>query len=326
MQNRRIFFVGLNTGYATAGEPDDRLIEFYRRRSSALLYCAIVGNVVIPGGYGSNETCSIITKSPTWAALASAMAQRGTLPGIQLATAWKNYKGPRAFKSKDSRAVIANARKIVSNISDKELDQLFSSLELGSSLALDAGFQHLQLHAAHGYLVSLLIDQRLFDRAEDVLSRIARWAEQCAAARAEVSIRVSILSGDSTLDGQEPQRHLSRVASLPVNYIDVSSGFYDIDKQLIYPSRPDILVARRDSTLSLANEHRQASFIYSGRAFLYPVNSLPPNVHIGLCRDLIANPDYLSTLSKGCENAGKCHYHSRGAPHVTCARWNEVLP
>ena len=45
------------------------LIEFYRRRSSAALHCAIVGNVVIPGGHGSNGNAPTISRAPEWAEL-----------------------------------------------------------------------------------------------------------------------------------------------------------------------------------------------------------------------------------------------------------------
>jgi hypothetical protein len=66
--------------------------------------------------------------------------------------------------------------------------------------------------------------------------------------------------------------------------------------------------------------HRGKDFILSGRALLQVDHDLPPNLHIGLCRDLIANPDYLVDQSRGCMNSGKCHYFSRGTDHVTCNR------
>jgi hypothetical protein len=51
------------------------------------------------------------------------------------------------------------------------------------------------------------------------------------------------------------------------------------------------------------------------------VGEFLPNVHPGLCRDLIANPRFLDDRSDGCKNSGKCHYHTRGAGSVTCPRW-----
>ena len=323
VQIKRKFFVGLNTGYASNGVPNDKLVDFYGKRSSASLYCAIVGNVVLPNGHPSNNCTPTITASPVWASLAQAIHRGGTIPGIQLATAWRKYEGQKKFKSKNSKEVILRFREFTSNILNRDVEQLFDSLNEGTALALDAGFRHIQLHAAHGYLFSLLIDRRLFSGADDVLGRISRWAHTWSSASVEVSVRFSLRTGDPEFDSKGSESFQDRVASLPVDYVDVSSGFYDIDKRLIYPARPDILAVRRVETVALANRHRRVSFIYSGRALQRPQLNLPPNVHIGLCRDLIANAHYLSELSHGCRNAGKCHYYSRGASHVTCARWTE---
>ena len=324
-QTRRKFFVGLNTGYACDGEPDQRLVDFYSRRSSPSLYCAIIGNVVLPGGHPSNARTPTITASPIWSSIARAIRHRSTVPGIQLATAWNNYTGQRSFRSKYSREAISSAKKLVSNISMFDIKQLFVSLDEGTALALDAGFHHVQLHAAHGYLFSLLIDRRLFPGADEVLARIAQWAQVWSSGGVELSIRFSLRTGDREFDSEGSETFQDSVVSLPLHYIDVSSGFYNIDKQLIYPARPDTLWDRRTETLALASKHQNTSFIYSGRALLQSEDVLPPNVHIGLCRDLIANPYYLTHRSQGCQNSGKCHYYSRNTPHVTCPRWNQLL-
>ena len=320
---RRTFFVGLNTGYASGGEPDARFIDFYGKRSSEFLYCAIVGNVVLPNGHPSNDSTPTITSSPVWSSIAQAISHRGTIPGIQLATTWENYAGQKGFRSKNNTETMLRYREIASSMSDLDIKQLFESLDEGTALALDAGFRHIQLHAAHGYLFSLLIDGRLFAGADDVLDGIREWAQTWRSERVEVSLRFSLRTGDPEFDSKGMESFHNRVASLPVQYIDVSSGFYDVDKQLIYPARPDVLLARRNETVTLANRHRGSSFIYSGRAYQGPQRDLPGNVHIGVCRDLIANAHYLSERTGGCRNAGKCHYFSRGAPHVTCSRWTE---
>ena len=317
------FLVGLNTGFANHGEPDQRLADFYAQRSSPLLHCAIVGDVVLPGGHPSNDFTPTITASPVWSKIARAIRLRGTIPGIQLATTWKNYTGQKKFRSRDSRRAIALAKQVASKVAQRDVEAVFQSLDEGTALALESGFRHVQLHAAHGYLFSLLIDRRLFDGAGDVLERIARWCQKWSSRDVELSIRFSLRTGDLDFDSDGSEAFQDRIASLPLDYIDVSSGFYDIDKQLIYPARPDTLYARRAETQALAGRQRKASFIYSGRALVLPERELPPNVHIGLCRDLIANPQYLSERSEGCRNSGKCHYYSRNAFHVTCPRWNE---
>ena len=156
-----------------------------------------------------------------------------------------------------------------------------------------------------------------------MLARFADWAARHSAAGIETSIRISLRTGDGEFDAHGRNLFHAQVAGLTFDFVDVSSGFYDIDKQLIYPGRSDTLRARRAETIALARRFPDRDFILSGRALLQPDHDLPQNLHLGLCRDLIANPDYLTDQSRGCINSGKCHYFSRGADHVTCPQWRD---
>ncbi|WP_159831929.1 hypothetical protein [Novosphingobium sp. TCA1] len=321
VKSRLIFFVGVNTGFVTDNLPDERYINFYARRSSPLLYCAILGNVVVPDGFGSNAQTPVISDNPVWQRVASAIADRGALPGIQLASAWSGYTGNRRFRSNSPAAVIESARKLLNEMSEDQQLKFLDSLEHGTELALDAGFRHIQLHAAHGYLFNLLIDQRFNSNAPSVLDRLRAWAIKLKAQGVETSIRISLRSGEIRFDQVGGDEFVDKIAQLPFDYVDVSSGFYNIDKKLIYPGRPDTITARWQETLSFARRHPNQRFIYSGRAITRPKSELPLNVHLGVCRDLIANPDFLQQSAKGCENSGHCHYFSRGQDHVTCSQW-----
>jgi hypothetical protein len=317
---RRTFFVGLNTGYVDGSMPDQRMLAFYEERSSPRLTCAIVGNVVIPGGHGCNAVTPIISRSRQWKTLASAIASRGTAPGIQLATAWEGYSGATSFRPKDWTEAIARSRALAATVAPSRLQQLFSDVRVGTELAAAAGFRHVQLHAAHGYLFSLLLDSRLYDGAADCLALVASWAQASREAGLETSLRISLKTGDERFDRYGSNAFQDQASALPVDIVDVSSGFYSVDKRLIYPSLAAVLQERRLETAALASRHPAKQFILSGRASA-AVEDFPDNVHFGLCRDLIANPLFLYDRSRGCKNSGKCHYHSRGTESVTCPRW-----
>jgi len=319
-KNRKTFFVGLNTGYVDGDMPDQRMIAFYEERCSPLLTCAIVGNVIIPDGHGCNAMTPRISRHKRWKTLSSAIASRGTVPGIQLATAWEGYAGPTSFRPKDWTETIARSRALAATISPTRLQQLFSGLHIGTELAAEAGFRHVQLHAAHGYLFSLLLDARLYDGAADCLAHVAAWARVGREAGLETSLRISLRTGDERFDRYGSSTFQDQASALPVDMVDVSSGFYNIDKRLIYPSIAAVLQERRRETAALASRHPNTQFILSGRAS-DAVEDFPRNVHLGLCRDLIANARFLYDRSQGCQNSGKCHYHSRGAGSVTCSRW-----
>lgn len=319
--SRRSFFVGLNTGYVTLGVPDQRFLDFYQRRASPALHSAIVGNVVIPGGVGSNASTATLSDDPIWRSLAAAIARRGSLPGIQLATAWQGYSGAQSFRAKEPNAVVHASRELVAAMSDKEINRQLGAFDQATDLALDAGFQHIQLHAAHGYLLSLLLDPAFNARSGNIRTWLVDWAARVAAADAESSIRISLRTGSSAIDCDDRAAWLDDLSQLAFGYVDVSSGFYNIDKRLIYPGRPEIIAQRRGDTAALAARNPGRQFIYSGRALSRAPDDLPANIHIGLCRDLIANPDFLQARTYGCANSGRCHYFSRGEKHITCSQW-----
>lgn len=318
---RRNFLVGLNTGYVTLGVPDQRFLDFYQRRASPELHSAIVGNVVIPGGVGSNASTATLSDDPIWCSLAAAIARHGSLPGIQLATAWQGYAGTQNFRAKEPDAVVAASRDLIAAMSEKEISRQLNAFDQATDRALDAGYQHIQLHAAHGYLLSLLLDPAFNPRSDHIRPWLADWAARVAAADAESSIRISLRTGSSLIDCDDRATWLDDLSQLEFGYVDVSSGFYNIDKRLIYPGRPEIIAQRREETVALAARNPGQQFIYSGRALSHTTDDLPANVHIGLCRDLIANPDFLQARTHGCANSGRCHYFSRGEKHITCSQW-----
>src|SRR3990167_4945555 len=130
--DRLVFLLGVNTGFVTRGEPDARYINFYRQRSSAHLHCAIIGNVVVPDGHGSNRSTPTIGAGPVWAEIATAIRQRGSLPGIQLATAWEGYQGERSFLSADGEQVIPRAQELVRSLGQSGIRKALDSFGLAA--------------------------------------------------------------------------------------------------------------------------------------------------------------------------------------------------
>lgn len=321
--DRLVFLLAVNTGFVTGGVPDHRFLDFYRSRSSPKLHCAIVGNVTVPDGFGSNATTPSLTTEPVWADLATAIRAGGSLPGIQLATAWDGYVGSRKFVSPVSREFIPWARHLVNDIGSEAVAVFLDFFDLAAAIATQHGFGHIQIHAAHGYLLSLLVDHRINRDAMSALNRLALLSERLRHQGVQTSIRISLKSGDPDFDSAGAVDFQDTIARLPFDFVDLSSGFYNIDKRLIYPARPEVLAARLQESLAVGLRHPRRSFIVSGRTLNHDWAGIPSNMHPGLCRDLIANPKFLQEPNNGCRNHGKCHYYSRGRDHLTCARWAE---
>ncbi|QIB52411.1 hypothetical protein [Pseudomonas sp. OIL-1] len=319
--NRKLFFLPVNTGFSTNQTPDTRCIEFYRERSGGGLYCAIVGNVVLPDGTGTNSFCSVISDRAAWRILADTISGEGALAGIQLASCWSGYKGMQRFLATSIDQNLKAYRETAAAISEKDVVNAFDSLALGTTLAARAGFRHVQLHAAHGYLFNLAIDPRFTRHAGLAMEKLSEWAGQLAHLDIESSIRLSLATGSAELDDSIFPEFFDQIANVDISYIDLSSGFYNLNKRLIYPSTNDLLSQRIAATVEFAARHPKRKFIVSGKSLRGWNGALPENVQLGICRDLIANPHYLTDRSAGCINRMKCHYHSRGTDFLTCGQW-----
>ncbi|MFY2822981.1 hypothetical protein ACOQFT_03510 [Ruegeria sp. MALMAid1280] len=322
LKNKRVFFLGVNTGFVQDGLPDNQFIDFYRERSSAHLYCAILGNIVIPGGFGTNNQTPTLSTHSRWAAIAEAISSEGTAPGIQLATTWPSYIGQRKFVVREPSETIKAARQLLSMMTRDDIDSVMDGFRAAAQMAVTHGYQHIQIHAAHGYLPCLLLDKDLNPLAPYVKDEMAELASFLRSQKVETSVRWSIRTGDSEFDQRGIEESVSNVSSLQFDFVDLSSGHYNIDKRLIYPSTDYFLSQRHHDSLEIANKFPEQRFILSGRVSAF-LGDLPNNVEVGLCRDLIANPRFLTELTDGCRNRGKCHYHSRGLDRLSCPTWSE---
>lgn len=314
----------MNTGFVTDGRPDHRFLEFYGSRSFPELYCSIVGNIVVPNGHGSNASSPMITEASIWTDLAKRISDGGASPGIQLATAWAGYAGHRKFVTAAPNTAIAQGRELAVSMGLQGIAKVIESFRAGAAMAVRHGFRHIQLHAAHGYLLSLLIDRRINPLADYVINELKLLADCLSMEGVETSIRISLKTGDSDFDKIGTVGFQDEIATLPFNFVDLSSGFYNVDKRLIYPTRPEFLKARISESREVATRHPDRKFIFSGRVQMNSWHDLPSNMHPGFCRDLIANPKFLREPESGCLNHNKCHYYSRGEAHLTCGKWTSL--
>lgn len=319
--NRKIFFLAVNTGYVENGLPDKRCIDFYTERSGDPIYCSIVGNVVISDGFGTNNVCSKISKDHNWKQLASAISNNGTKAGIQLSSTWKGYLGNIKFVASRIQDPISDYQNSISKINLKEINSILLNLKASMHLSIESGFQHIQIHAAHGYLFSLLIDPLFNKHSDFFLNELNLIVLSMKEYGIETSIRFSLLTGSQVLDKQR-QPLVDKIMQMGFDFFDVSFGFYNINKNLIYPETESALKSRRSKTIELAKKYPDKNIIISGKMNRKECIGLPENIHLGICRDLIANPNVLVESEDGCKNYKNCHYYSQGKESLECTAFN----
>jgi 2,4-dienoyl-CoA reductase-like NADH-dependent reductase (Old Yellow Enzyme family) len=320
ISKKQTFFLAVNTGFVQNALPDRECLEFYKARSGKGIGCTIIGNVVISGGYGTNDVCAEISEDSIWCELASVILKNGSIPGIQLSSTWPNYIGNKSFVSNINDKPIDEYKLSILNLNLKEVELIIANLKKSIELSIKAGFTHIQIHAAHGYLFSLLLDPTFSKYSELFLNSLAEIVENLKNRNIQSSIRFSLLSGSQKLD-KERGDVIERIVNLDFDFFDVSFGFYNINKHLIYPESDSALKSRRIKTLYLASRFPSKNFIISGKIKKEELLGFPYNVYWGLCRDLIANPSFLLQHDDGCKNFGMCHYFSNSTPRLKCGNW-----
>jgi 2,4-dienoyl-CoA reductase-like NADH-dependent reductase (Old Yellow Enzyme family) len=181
----------------------DRLIDFHRAFAAGgvgmttLAYCA-----VSPEGQGApNE---IVVRPEAVAGLrrfTDAMHDLGTAASMQL-----GHAGPVGAHGLAASKVLAKQRmKQTRPASESDLATVVQDFRRAASLAVDSGFDAIELHFGHGYLISNFLSPRLNKRTDQwggSLENRARLARLVAnEVKEEVGDRVAVFAKLNLADG-----------------------------------------------------------------------------------------------------------------------------
>lgn len=332
----RLLLAPINTGFTVRGRPSYRLLRFHKERSSSAIGISMVGNVAVePSGRTNDRTAVLRARDDIarFAVLARAIHRRGSLSGIQVASAPTDLAPTRRWGVPDVEAEGARLREIIAAYTDEELSVNLRNFVQSISLAKLAGYDVVQVHAAHGYLLSLLLHPYTNKRRghfslyddwfEDFLSTLRAILGETL-----LSIRLSALTG--LMPEKEEIEYfrtlLHRTAKTGVDIIDISAGFYTIERQLIYPGRQwagpiysrwlNVLTTGLPCLIAIAGRYTDL------RTTTEP---LPPNVLVAVGRALIADPHFATKTRNEefdqinyCTLENRCHYFSRNRPALEC--------
>lgn len=332
----KFFFAPINTGYAYEGLPDARLLQFHRDRSGKKIGISYVGNVAISSVYKSNDATAVLGSDLSrWRELAAVIKGGGSVPGIQLACKLPTIVLPsRRWRSRDVLAYVQGVREKVTSLSTDELDSIFEEFVRSARVAVDVGFSVVQLHAAHGYLLSELFSRTLNLRTDRFASStaIAMLIKSVRAACPNVvlDIRLSLKEGLECFDPSELQHRRSqilKVASTDVDIVSLSAGLYEVDRFMIYPEAASGSGVYVDAVRSLAEQKKDVLWNVAGnvREIVGARGAVPQNLTFSVGRPLIADPYFIEKSLHGergqitqCIYSGHCHYYTRGQSHISC--------
>lgn len=220
------------------GHPTTEQIRLYQRWAEGGVAVSIIGEVQGSSGYAEKPGNLVLNETSDLAKFRE-LAQQGGASDTQLwlqlghagALAYaptSNPKGPSALDLPGLRCAALTV---------DEINQLPSEFARTAQLAQQAGFGGVQVHAAHGFLLSQFLSP-LFNKRSDqyggaIANRMKLLLDTIDAIRARVGprfpIAVKLNSSDQLEGGFEQDDGLDVVAALDrssVDVIDISGGTY----------------------------------------------------------------------------------------------------
>jgi len=185
----------------------DRLIDYHRAVAAGgvgmttLAYCAVTED-------GQGAPGEIVVRNeavPGLAQFASAMHELGSAASMQLGHAGPVAAGTGHQGLAPSRVFAPQAMKFTRAASEADLARITEAFASAAGHAVSAGFDAVELHFGHGYLVSAFLSPKLNKRTDEwggSLENRARLARQIATAvKGTVGDRVAVLAKLNMADG-----------------------------------------------------------------------------------------------------------------------------
>jgi 2,4-dienoyl-CoA reductase-like NADH-dependent reductase (Old Yellow Enzyme family) len=264
-----------------AGEaqlPDERLITLYRRWGAGGAGLLITGNVMVhaealtgPGGVVADERAPL-EPFVQWVEAAKAGGAsiwmqinhpgrqvRAEMPGV----AW----GPSAVAIELGKHSKRFARPVA--MTAEQIGDTVERFASAAALAEKAGFDGVEVHAAHGYLLSQFLSPRVNNRSDDwggpLENRARLLLDVVRRIRATVSpsfaVAVKLNSADFQRGGfgvEDAERVIGMLEPLGVDLVELSGGSYESPAMAGRPA-DDRTQAREAYFLELATELARTS-------------------------------------------------------------------
>ncbi|AOZ73349.1 hypothetical protein BK816_08765 [Boudabousia tangfeifanii] len=205
------------------GLPNPFHLEHYGVRATSVGQVVVEATGIRPDGRISPQCLCVSedTRPEDFAPLATAIKEKGALAGIQL-----NHAGPKASE------LVASPRISPDSLSTSEISELVATWGHAAKLMAEAGFDFVQVHSAHGYLLHSFLSPYTNHRTDEyggMLENRARFVLQVLAEVGRylpVAVRFSGTDwlGEDGLEIAEVEYVAQWAQALGVHQISMSTG------------------------------------------------------------------------------------------------------
>lgn len=340
----RVAMASLTTTYAAPdGSVTDRMIEYYAARAAGGAGLIVVEFSFIDNKASRAQTIQLGIYDdvliPGLNDLAERIKFEGSLAGIQISHCGRQRSLGAYPMVAPSRIPYGAANMVPTELTVEEIREIVRSFQAAARRAVTAGFDYVEIHGCHGYLIAEFLSPYTNRRTDvyggSLANRMRFPLEVVEAVRSVIPDGVALgfrISAHEYLDGgftiDEAERAAPELENAGVQVLHVSGGSHDTSHTIIQPMflprgfhLPFVARVKERVSIpviaagSINRPELAEEVIASGKADL-----------VGLARPLVADPSFPNKAEAGlpetitpCVRCNTCVQRNRQAHRVHCA-------
>ena len=318
----RFFKSAMSEGMGTRDfQPKKNIATLYKRWAEGGTGLIITGNIMVDPK-GTAEPGNIVFDKNSNMEILKDWANQGQQHGAKVMVQL-NHPGKQAPKTVSKQTVAPSAvplgnglNKLFSTpraLATNEVEELIQKFVTSAKVAKEAGFSGVQIHAAHGYLISQFLsphDNRRTDKYGGSLENRMRFLKEIYLGMREelgkdFNIGIKINSTDFKEDGlteEDSLKTIIELADLGLDFVEISGGTYERPAMMGATSKSTNQVFFAEYSKKLKQKIEIPVVVTGGIRSINAMNTLLNNNttdFIGIARPLTIDPNIPNKIKQG---------------------------
>ena len=318
----RFFKSAMSEGMGTRDfQPKKNIATLYKRWAEGGTGLIITGNIMVDPK-GTAEPGNIVFDKNSNMEILKNWAKQGQQHGAKVMVQL-NHPGKQAPKTVSKQTVAPSAvplgnglNKLFSTpraLTTSEVEELVQKFVTSAKVAKEAGFSGVQIHAAHGYLISQFLsphDNRRTDKYGDSLENRMRFLKEIYLGMREelgkdFTIGIKINSTDFKEDGlteEDSLKTIIELANLGLDFVEISGGTYERPAMMGATSKSTNQVFFAEYSKKLKQKIEIPVVVTGGIRSINAMNTLlndNTTDFIGIARPLTIDPNIPNKIKQG---------------------------
>ena len=318
----RFFKSAMSEGMGTRDfQPKKNIATLYKRWAEGGTGLIITGNIMVDPK-GTAEPGNIVFDKNSNMEILKNWANQGQQHGAKVMVQL-NHPGKQAPKTVSKQTVAPSAvplgnglNKLFSTpraLTTSEVEELVQKFVTSAKIAKEAGFSGVQIHAAHGYLISQFLsphDNRRTDKYGGSLENRMRFLKEIYLGMREelgkdFTIGIKINSTDFKEDGlteEDSLKTIIELANLGLDFVEISGGTYERPAMMGATSKSTNQVFFAEYSKKLKQKIEIPVVVTGGIRSINAMNTLlndNTTDFIGIARPLTIDPNIPNKIKQG---------------------------